>query len=43
MGRDCKVGLLLDNSTALQILNPKLKYFNMIILDVFSGFNSGES
>ena len=27
----------------MQILNSKLKYFNMIILDVFSGFSSVES
>ena len=27
----------------MQIVNPKLRYFNMIILDVFSGFSSVES
>ena len=27
----------------MQIVNSKLKYFNMIILDVFSGFSSVES
>ena len=28
---------------SMQIVNSKLKYFNMIILDVFSGFSSVES
>ena len=27
----------------MQIVNPKLRYLNMIILDVFSGFSSVES
>ena len=27
----------------MQIVNSKLKYFNMIILDVFSGFSSVDS
>ena len=27
----------------MQIVNSKLKYFNMIILDVFSGFSLVES
>ena len=27
----------------MQIVNSNLKYFNMIILDVFSGFSSVES
>ena len=44
---DCvfgEVGLFfLDNSTAMQIVNSKLKSFNMIYLDVFSGFNPLES
>ena len=34
---------LRDNYTAMQIVNPKLKSFNMIILKVFSGFSSVES
>ena len=34
---------LSDNSTAMLIVNSKLKYFNMIIFYVFSGFSSVES
>ena len=32
-----------DKSTTMQIVNSKLKYFNMIILVVFSDFSSVES
>ena len=38
-----KLDFFYDNSTAMQIVNSKLKSFNMIYLDVFSGFNSIES
>ena len=31
------------DSSAMQIVNSKLKYFKMIILDVFSDFSSVES
>ena len=34
-----KLDFLWDNFTAMQIVNSKLKYFNMIILGVFSVFD----
>ena len=36
MGRDCKFGLLWDNSTAIKTVHSKLKFYcNMCILNVF--------
>ena len=35
-----KLDFLCGNSTAMEIVNSKLKSFNMIIVDVFSGFST---
>ena len=41
-GRDCKVGLFMRQFFCNAIVTSKLKYFKMIILDVFSFFSSVE-
>ena len=42
-GRDCKVGLFMRQFDCNANCEFKLKYFKMIILDVFSDFSSVES